>query len=326
MALRIVALTFIGFGWITIQVTSTMAQAPPPCERMQTMSFGSPIEPVFMYARNMAILDRFGVNTFNNQFEYFAYNANHYLIVKEFHLAVDTLHPNTTAFRFFDVTDPSQPVRLGRIMLPDSIGAGDIETFHYGDTTRLILYGVRSNANSPGNDLYFDVLVNTAMMSRIKGGETIDTSGYSGAYISTHPVWTENNYAEMIYGHDYHLLLATNLDILRIIDLTTKTTFDLQPDIKLDPLPSSTQQTLVKNHEVKAFTRANGEILVGIGVVSTGMRILTFDSNWNHISTLAQNYDHDRTLLPSTILNPTKVLWDSTIYQPLTDFRNNKWD
>ncbi len=324
--MRSSAIVLLALAWNLFPVLTALSQAPPPSEQMQTMSFESPVAPQFKYARNMAILDRFGVNTFSNQFEYFTYNANHYLIVKEFHATGDSLLPDTTAFRFYNVTDPSQPVRLGRINLPDSIGAGDIESFQYGDTTRLIFYGVRARSDTAGNDLYLDVLVNPAIMSRIQSGETIDTSGYGGAYISKHSILTAKKYNEMIFGHDHHLLLATNLNILRIVDLSTPSTFDLLSDIEMYPTPSCTQHTEVKNHEVKAFTRSNGDILVGVGVLRSGMKILTFDPAWNLTETVEQNYDQDRTLFPETIINPTKVMWDSTIYQPLADSRNNKWD
>jgi hypothetical protein len=266
------------------------------------------------------------VNTFNNLFEYFAYNANYYLIVKELHATGDSLLPDTLSYRFYNVTDPSQPVRLGRINLPDSIGAGDIETFQYGDTTRLIFYGVRARSDTVGDDLYLDVLVGAPMMTRILDGEVIGPSNYNDAEISTHDVYTTNRYNEMIYGHDHHLLLATNLNILRIVDLSTPTTFDLLPDIEMYPTPSCTQHTEVKNHEVKTFTCANGNILVGVGVLRSGMKVLTFDENWNLIDSLTQNYDHDRTLFPETIINPTKEMWDTLIHQPLSDIRNNKWD
>lgn len=70
MTHRVAQFTTLALALAIVPISITFAQAPPPAEQMQTMSFGSPIAPEFKYARNMAILDRFGVNTFNNQFEY----------------------------------------------------------------------------------------------------------------------------------------------------------------------------------------------------------------------------------------------------------------
>ena len=82
----------------------------------------------------------------------------------------------------------------------------------------------------------------------------------------------------------------------------------------------------VKIHEVKTYTRENGDHLVGLGLVRSGMCILRFDQNWGNIDTLYQMYDFDRTLFPDTIINPNKDYFNPNFTGNPADGENNKWD
>lgn len=221
-----------------VPITVAHAQSLPPAEQMRTMEYDSPIAPTFKSARNMAIQGRIGVNTFNNLFECFEYDSRYFMIVKENEAGV---YPSadTSAFRFYDVTDPAQPIRLGRINLPVTFTAGDIESFKYGDSTRLIFYAGRRDLDHPGTDLYLDILVTPYLMeNQILDEKIIDSSQFSIAQIRRHYLYAPGKYNEMMYGYNHRLLLATNLAHLRMIDVSTDTSFSLLPDIQLEALPS----------------------------------------------------------------------------------------
>ncbi len=296
------------------------AQSPPPSEILHSIGFTSSVPPAYKYSQNMAILDRFPVDTYTDRFEYFVFDSKNFLVVKE--------KPSTgpAGFVFYNVTEPSQPIRIGKINIRTNYDPSDMEVVSYNDTIRLFLYTPRNN-DSLVVDIFLDVRVTTDLMDALlTSPNVIDTSAYFNSGIIERQDSTAGVSYEMIYYHDGRLFFATNLDFLRYIDVSTPSTWIAESDIILFPDTTGTLHKQVKNHEVKAFTSANGDRVVGVGAVRSGMRLLTFDQSWTLDSTVAQYYDHDRALLPSTIINSNKILFDPTVHQPVTDVRNNKWD
>ncbi len=306
--------------YVILSLGNAAAQTPPPSEIIQTLIFPSPIQPEYKDSKNLAILERFSVNTYTDRFEYFSFDNKNYIVAKE------GLTNDTAGFVFYDATDPAQAFRVGRINLLSNYLASDMEVVSYHDTIRLFLYAPRKDSTVSMN-LFLDVRIATILIDALSTSpniiDSLDYSNYGITVRHDNPSWTTH---EMIYYHDGMLLFATNTNYLRYVDVSTPSTWDTHSDIVLYPNTSITLHPQVKIHEVKALTRQDGKKVVGLGAVRGGMRLLTFNQNWGLLSIVTQYYDHDRTFLPNTIINPNKVMFDPTVHYPLTDERNNKWD
>lgn len=290
---------------------TVLSQGQMPSELMHPPMYPVGLSPEYKHSQNTAILNRLAVDVWSNGFECFqAYNTN-LLIVQE-----------TGGYRFYNANDPSRLVPLGAIHLPSGYGPKDAEVVRYGDTTRLLLLGRRAGAN-----IIIDVPYNSKLHQDLQTlSEPIDEADYTTYSMREHDL-DVSKYIEMIYQHAGRLFLATNMNMLRWYDISSSDTWRREADIVFTPDTTCTLHppSDIKNHEVKAWTRTDGHHLVGVGLVRAGMRILEFNPAWQLGQTVTQYYDHDRSLLPSTILNPAKERWDTTTYVG-TNSRANKWD
>jgi hypothetical protein len=312
----VVRLCLLTLAGVAVLAEYCIAQAPPPGEAMQSISHQSSVPLEYKGSQNVSILDRIETNTWCNGFEAIRIDSLSILITKT------SLAPKVYGIVFWDVSNPSTPVELGAIRLLFMHKLHDLEAIQYTDSARVFLYA----DNDTGDvDVIYDICVTDFMLGQL-GPQPLDSTDYVDISLSMHDLSSSNTYVEMLYHHDGMLFLATNESTLRYYDVSSPGTWIPQPVIAFNAAPAVTDHPDVKIHEVKAFTDDNGNKIVGLGTVRSGMRLLVFDESWNLVDSLQQYYDHDRAMLPGTILNPYKMLFDSTVHYPLTDDRNNKWD
>lgn len=274
-------------------------------------SFTSSSSPQFHSSQNMAILKCIPTDTWCNGFDYFTEDGFHYIVM-----------PADGGYRFHDVTDPSRPLVLGQIELPDGFFPRDAEIAYYGDTTRLFLVGIYRKTNSldphrPAVILDVVLTDNVSSVLLTQNGTIANTEYISyGVDVITPESGSNGSMIyniEMLHRHDRMLFVASNTNALQYYSIAHHQLRD-SLRIIVDPDSTGTLHKEVKIHEVKADTYQEGSRVVGLGTVRSGIRVLDFTSEWENPAITAQIYDFDRTIFPDTIINPYKYRWDTLSY------------
>lgn len=209
----------------------------------------------------------------------------------------------------------------GKILLDDTRGdmnfvTRDVDIIQYEASHRIIL--AISNLSDSSRIIIFPLNETNLQKIREKKLYTMEMDS-----VLINSIQSVSD-IEQILQSDGRLFIASNTNRLYICDVSSPDLVDTSSMILQPSLP--TLHPDVKIYEVKAYTRENGDHLVGLGLVRSGMCILRFDQNWSIIDTTYQIYDFDRTLFPDTIINPNKDYFNPSFTGNPADGENNKWD